>query len=257
MNEQLQEFVSSRGVAGAGRRRPPASSAASSCWASSRATAAAICPLRSRQAAALYEGAKVNVNHPKGSPLAARDYQDRLGSIRNVAVREADGLFGDLHFNPKHALAEQLAVGCRARAGERRLLAQCRGPHLAPGRPDAWSKRLPRCKASTWWPIRPRPAVCTRVGRRRGLWHIRRSLVSSDDPRTAPLRAARPGRRDPAEACGRTWSTCAKQARSPCKRAEAAGRRGQRRSRCSASSSCPSPAQADGPEQVAGERVLL
>lgn len=60
------------------------------------------------EAAALYEGAKVNVNHPKGSPLAARDYQDRLGSIRNVRAL-AHGLFGDLHFNPKHALAEQLA----------------------------------------------------------------------------------------------------------------------------------------------------
>jgi hypothetical protein len=60
------------------------------------------------QAAALYEGAKVNVNHPKGSPLAARDYQDRLGAIRDVRVRGEEGLFGDLHFNPKHALAEQL-----------------------------------------------------------------------------------------------------------------------------------------------------
>jgi len=60
-----------------------------------------------RAAAALYEEAKVNVNHPKGDPSAPRDYQDRLGALRNVAVRP-DGLFGDLHFNPKHALAEQL-----------------------------------------------------------------------------------------------------------------------------------------------------
>jgi hypothetical protein len=107
MNEQLQEFVSSRGVdvrvdsaAGIirgvkllglesrnGRRYLPAALA---------------------QAAALYEGAKVNVNHPKGSPLSARDYQDRLGSIRGVRSL-AEGLFGDLHYNPKHALAEQLA----------------------------------------------------------------------------------------------------------------------------------------------------
>lgn len=107
MDELLQEFVSSRGVdmqvsssrsvirgvkllglvSRNGRRYLPAAMA---------------------QAAGLYEGAKVNVNHPKGSPLAARDYQDRLGSIRNVSVREGEGLFGDLHFNPKHALAEQL-----------------------------------------------------------------------------------------------------------------------------------------------------
>ncbi|WP_425396706.1 hypothetical protein [Aeoliella sp.] len=60
-------------------------------------------------AIALYEGAKVNVNHPKGSPLAPRDYQDRLGVVRQVKHRAGEGLFGDLHFNPKHALAEQLA----------------------------------------------------------------------------------------------------------------------------------------------------
>jgi hypothetical protein len=61
------------------------------------------------KAAALYENAKVNVNHPKEGPLAPRDYQDRLGVIRNVNFRANEGLFGDLHFNPKHALAEQLA----------------------------------------------------------------------------------------------------------------------------------------------------
>ncbi|MEX0979263.1 MAG: hypothetical protein WDZ48_10440, partial [Pirellulales bacterium] len=107
MNEILQEFVSSRGVevhldAEAGVIR-----------------GVKLLGLESRNgrrylsgalgaAAALYEGAKVNVNHPKGSPLVARDYQDRLGSIRNVRA-SAEGLFGDLHFNPKHALAEQLA----------------------------------------------------------------------------------------------------------------------------------------------------
>src|SRR3954454_10414842 len=56
----------------------------------------------------LYEGAKVNINHPKGHPLSPRDYQDRLGVVRGVEFRAGDGLFGDLHFNPKHALSEQL-----------------------------------------------------------------------------------------------------------------------------------------------------
>ena len=64
--------------------------------------------MRSKQAAALYENAKVNVNHPQGHPAAPRDYRDRLGQIRCVAMRPGEGLFGDLHFNPKHALAEQL-----------------------------------------------------------------------------------------------------------------------------------------------------
>ena len=60
-------------------------------------------------AVALYEDAKVNVNHPKDGPLSPRDYQDRLGVIRGVEFRAGEGLFGNLHFNPKHALAEQLA----------------------------------------------------------------------------------------------------------------------------------------------------
>jgi hypothetical protein len=108
MTEQLQEYVDSRGVtlrvdrAGGvlrgvkligleslnGRRYRPAALSA---------------------AVGLYEGAKVNVNHPKDGPLAPRDYRDRLGVIRQVEFRPEEGLFGNLHFNPKHALAEQLA----------------------------------------------------------------------------------------------------------------------------------------------------
>lgn len=62
-----------------------------------------------RRAMPLYEGAKVNVNHPKGDPLTPRDYQERIGVIRNVELRSGSGLYGVLHFNPRHALAEQLA----------------------------------------------------------------------------------------------------------------------------------------------------
>ncbi len=60
------------------------------------------------KAASLYEEAKVNVNHPREGALAPRDYQDRLGVIRRVRLRSGEGLYGDLHFNPKHSLAEQL-----------------------------------------------------------------------------------------------------------------------------------------------------
>lgn len=62
-----------------------------------------------REAVGLYEGSKVNVNHPTRDPLAPRDYRDRLGVVRNVRFQLGDGLFGDLHYNPRHALAEQLA----------------------------------------------------------------------------------------------------------------------------------------------------
>lgn len=61
-----------------------------------------------QQAVPLYEGARVNVNHPKGDATAPRDYRDRLGFLRAVRYREGEGLFADLHFNPKHDLAERL-----------------------------------------------------------------------------------------------------------------------------------------------------
>jgi hypothetical protein len=70
-------------------------------------------PAALEQARELYEGAKVNVNHPKGNPLGPRDYQDRIGVIRNVAITPESGLFGDLHFNPRHALAGQLEWDAR------------------------------------------------------------------------------------------------------------------------------------------------
>lgn len=60
------------------------------------------------EAASLYEGARVNVNHPAGDPTAPRDYRDRLGTLENARYRQSQGLFADFRFNPKHALAEQL-----------------------------------------------------------------------------------------------------------------------------------------------------
>ena len=107
MHETLQEFVSSRDVAirvdaAAGVVRGVKILGLTSRNGRSykpEALAAAI---------PLYEGAKVNVNHPRGAPTAPRDYQDRIGAIRQVALRPGAGLFGDFHFNPKHALAEQL-----------------------------------------------------------------------------------------------------------------------------------------------------
>ncbi len=57
--------------------------------------------------APLYESAKVNVDHPIGSPLKSRSYTERLGELKNIQIRH-DGLYADLHYNPKHAVAEQL-----------------------------------------------------------------------------------------------------------------------------------------------------
>jgi hypothetical protein len=108
MTEVLQEYVDSRGVAlrvdrAAGVLRGVKLIGMESLNGRryrAEALAAAV---------GLYEGAKVNVNHPKDGPLAPRDYRDRLGVIRQVEFRPGDGLFGNLHFNPKHAIAEQLA----------------------------------------------------------------------------------------------------------------------------------------------------
>jgi hypothetical protein len=62
------------------------------------------------RAAALYEGARVNVDHPRGEPGSPRSYADRLGVIRNVRLEQGQGgLRGDLHANPRHRLYEQLA----------------------------------------------------------------------------------------------------------------------------------------------------
>lgn len=61
------------------------------------------------QACPLYEGAKVNVNHAPLPLGMARDYRDRIGVVRQVRFVDKEGLFADLVYNPKHALAEQLA----------------------------------------------------------------------------------------------------------------------------------------------------
>lgn len=54
----------------------------------------------------LYEGVKVNIDHNKANPTGDRSYRDRFGTLRNVRL-EADGIRGDFHYNPKHAIAEQ------------------------------------------------------------------------------------------------------------------------------------------------------
>ena len=107
MNEQLQEYVDSRGLAIQTDRERGIIRGVKILGARSRNGRTYMADAMS-QAVSLYEGAKVNVNHAKGPPAGPRDYQDRIGVIRNVAARPNEGLFADLHFNPKHALAEQL-----------------------------------------------------------------------------------------------------------------------------------------------------
>jgi len=107
MTETLQEFCDSRGVAVRVDRQAGVIRGVKILGLQSR-NGRSYLPEALVRAAGLYEEAKVNVNHPKGNPGGPRDYQDRMGVIRNVDVRAGEGLFADFHFNPKHALAEQL-----------------------------------------------------------------------------------------------------------------------------------------------------
>ncbi len=58
-----------------------------------------------------YEGAKVNVDHARNDHDPRR-YSDRFGRLSGVRCKE-DGLYADLHYNPKHQLAEQFAWDAR------------------------------------------------------------------------------------------------------------------------------------------------
>ena len=64
-------------------------------------------PTRTR-AAPLYEGSAVFLDHAAVG-VAERSYGEKLGRLRNAGQVRADGSYGDLHLNPRHPLAEQVA----------------------------------------------------------------------------------------------------------------------------------------------------
>jgi hypothetical protein len=107
MPEPLQEFINSRGLALRVDREAGVIRGVKILGIESQ-NGRSYLPEALSAAAPLYEGAKVNVNHPKTAPGAPRDYQDRIGAIHGVVLRQGDGLFADFHFNPQHALAGQL-----------------------------------------------------------------------------------------------------------------------------------------------------
>jgi hypothetical protein len=58
-----------------------------------------------QQAATLYEGKGVNVNHPdRANPGVGRSVQDGIGQLRGVNVKP-DGVYGDLHYLKSHPVA--------------------------------------------------------------------------------------------------------------------------------------------------------
>ncbi len=62
------------------------------------------------KAVSLYEGAKVNTNHPElKNARRPRRIEERFGVLRNAKYVKGRGIVADLHFNPKHNLAQQIA----------------------------------------------------------------------------------------------------------------------------------------------------
>lgn len=61
---------------------------------------------RSRGGVPVYEGQKVNIDHPKGNPNETRSLRDRFGFLENIRFVPGDGVRGDLRYNPKHAEAD-------------------------------------------------------------------------------------------------------------------------------------------------------
>lgn len=61
-----------------------------------------------RKAASLYEGIRVNINHPEGKPTDQRSAYDRFGKLENIRWVEGDGLYGDLVYLKSHPMAERI-----------------------------------------------------------------------------------------------------------------------------------------------------
>ena len=60
-----------------------------------------------RKAKSLYEGIKVNIDHPAESG-DVRSAEDRFGKLINVEYVEGEGLYGDLMFLKSHPMAERI-----------------------------------------------------------------------------------------------------------------------------------------------------
>jgi len=60
-------------------------------------------------AARLYEGARINVDHPRAGDRNPRSVRDRGGIARNVKAVPGDGVFGDVFWNPERPDFKEIA----------------------------------------------------------------------------------------------------------------------------------------------------
>jgi hypothetical protein len=91
-------------------------------------------PLDARKKAVpLYEGVSVFLNHPdRSTPGRERGYDEKLGSLHGVEAL-TEGNFGDLHLNPKHPRAEQIAWDAEHKPGRLGLSHNAQGRGRAQG----------------------------------------------------------------------------------------------------------------------------
>jgi len=61
-----------------------------------------------KTAVPLYEGIKVNIDHPEKGPTQQRSSHDRFGKFINVRFVEGEGIYGDLLYLKNHPLAESV-----------------------------------------------------------------------------------------------------------------------------------------------------
>jgi hypothetical protein len=61
-----------------------------------------------KEAVPMYEGIKVNIDHPESGPTQQRSSHDRFGKFINVRFQENEGVFGDLLYLKNHPLAESV-----------------------------------------------------------------------------------------------------------------------------------------------------
>lgn len=61
-----------------------------------------------KDAVPMYEGIKVNIDHPEKGPTQQRSSHDRFGKFINVRFVESEGVYGDLLYLKNHPLAESV-----------------------------------------------------------------------------------------------------------------------------------------------------
>ena len=65
-------------------------------------------PAAVKAAAKLYEGVRVNVDHPEKDASQPRSAYDRLGKLINIRYVEGEGLYGDLEILMTHPMAKRI-----------------------------------------------------------------------------------------------------------------------------------------------------